>query len=107
MNRNLYPFYGPRARSFDFRQLSAFQTVLWDYRTQGHSARSHPLAAVREELRGLGLPTAREVVAAPNGCRMQYAGLVICRQQPGTAKGVTFLTLEDETGFAPPDSLQR
>jgi error-prone DNA polymerase len=87
--------------------LSAFQTVLWDYRTQGHSARSHPLAAVREELRGLGLPTAREVVAAPNGRRMQYAGLVICRQQPGTAKGVTFLTLEDETGFAPPDSLQR
>ena len=90
---------GEQEQPVDFRQLSAFQTVLWEYRTQGHSARSHPLAAVREELRGLGLPTAKEVVAARNGCRMQYAGLVICRQQPGTAKGVTFLTLEDETGF--------
>ena len=90
---------GEQELPVDFRQLSAFQTVLWDYRTQGHSARSHPLAAVREELRGLGLPTAKEVIAARNGRRMQYAGLVICRQQPGTAKGVTFLTLEDETGF--------
>ena len=90
---------GEQELPVDFRQLSAFQTVLWDYRTQGHSARSHPLAAVREELRSLGLPTAKEVIAARNGRRMQYAGLVICRQQPGTAKGVTFLTLEDETGF--------
>ena len=83
----------------DFRQLSAFQTVLWDYRTQGHSVRSHPLATVREELRSLGLPMAKEVVAACSGRQVRYAGLVICRQQPGTAKGVTFLTLEDETGF--------
>ena len=82
-----------------FRKLNAFQTVLWDYQTQGHSVRSHPLAALREELRTLGLPTAQEVVKAGNGRPMRYAGLVICRQQPGTAKGVTFLTLEDETGF--------
>jgi error-prone DNA polymerase len=34
-----------------------------------------------------------------DGRRMRYAGLVICRQQPGTAQGVTFMTLEDETGF--------
>ncbi|MCE5263703.1 MAG: error-prone DNA polymerase [Deltaproteobacteria bacterium] len=82
-----------------FRKLTAFQTVLWDYRTQGHSVRSHPLAAVRKELRALGLPTAKEVTAARHGRPMRYAGLVICRQQPGTAKGVTFLTLEDETGL--------
>jgi error-prone DNA polymerase len=86
-------------RPVDFRKLNAFQTVLWDYRTQGHSARSHPLAAVRRELSSLKLPTAREVVALRNGRRVDYAGMVICRQQPGTAKGVTFLTLEDETGF--------
>ena len=83
----------------DFRQLNAFQTVLWDYRTQGHSTRSHPLAAVREELRAMKLPTAREVADLSSGRRVSYAGLVICRQRPGTAKGVTFLTLEDETGF--------
>jgi error-prone DNA polymerase len=34
-----------------------------------------------------------------NGTRVHYAGLVICRQRPGTAKGVVFMTLEDETGF--------
>jgi error-prone DNA polymerase len=83
----------------DFQQLNDFQTVLWDYRTQGHSARSHPLAALRQELRSLRLPTAREVAATRNGLTVRYAGLVICRQRPGTANDVTFLTLEDETGF--------
>ena len=83
----------------DFQQLNDFQTVLWDYRTQGHSARSHPLAALRQELRALRLPTAREVAGTRNGLTVRYAGLVICRQRPGTANDVTFLTLEDETGF--------
>ncbi|MGD0232275.1 MAG: error-prone DNA polymerase [Syntrophorhabdales bacterium] len=83
----------------DFQRLNAFQTVLWDYRTQGHSARSHPLAALRKELGASRLPTAREVAASSNGRQVRYAGLVICRQRPGTAKNVTFLTLEDETGF--------
>jgi error-prone DNA polymerase len=88
-----------REQTVDFRDLNAFQTVLWDYHTQGHSTRSHPLAALREELRILKLPTAKEVAAAGNGQRVRYAGLVICRQRPGTANDVTFLTLEDETGF--------
>ena len=35
----------------------------------------------------------------PDGCRVRYAGMVICRQRPGNARGVTFMTLEDETGF--------
>jgi error-prone DNA polymerase len=39
------------------------------------------------------------VAQLPHGRRVRYAGAVICRQQPGTAKGVVFLTLEDETGF--------
>ena len=56
---------GVREGSMDFRKLSEFQTVLWDYRTQGHSVRSHPLATVRKELRALGLPTAREVICRP------------------------------------------
>ncbi|OPY05604.1 MAG: Error-prone DNA polymerase [Syntrophorhabdus sp. PtaB.Bin184] len=82
-----------------FQELNTFQTVQWDYRTQGHSARSHPLATVREELRSLKLPTAKEIAAGGNGKQVRYAGLVICRQRPGTAKDVTFLTMEDETGF--------
>jgi len=44
--------------------------------------------------------TAAELELLPNGARVAVAGLVICRQRPGTAKGVIFLTLEDETGIA-------
>ena len=39
------------------------------------------------------------MAALPHGRRVRYVGVVICRQRPGTASGVTFLTLEDETGF--------
>jgi error-prone DNA polymerase len=46
-----------------------------------------------------GLPDARTVASLRNGARVRYAGLVICRQRPGTAGGVVFMTLEDETGF--------
>jgi error-prone DNA polymerase len=82
-----------------FSRLTPLETVLWDYRTQSHSARAHPLATVRSAFRALGFPTAAEVEAMGHGRHVRYAGLVICRQRPGTARGVTFLTLEDETGF--------
>jgi len=82
-----------------FRDLTPAQQVLWDYRTSSHSSRGHPLAGVRSEMLRQGLRTAETVNALPNGTRTRYAGLVICRQQPGTSTGVTFYTLEDETGF--------
>lgn len=82
-----------------FAPLSAHAEVIWDYRRVQHSARGHPLQHVRRELQERRLPTAAEVAALPDGRRVRYAGLVICRQRPGTAKGVTFFTLEDETGF--------
>src|SRR4029450_2299115 len=52
-----------------------------------------------ERLSALGLPDARGIANTPNGRRVRYAGLVIVRQRPGTAKGVVFMTMEDETGF--------
>jgi error-prone DNA polymerase len=82
-----------------FAALDPFEEITWDYRTTYHSPRGHPLAPLRQELRHLGLPPAHEVTKKKDGQRARYAGLVICRQRPGTAKGVTFLTLEDETGF--------
>ena len=82
-----------------FRGLTGEQRVLWDYRTSRHSVRGHPLAAARAELRRRGLPDAKTLNRMRDGRRTEYAGLVICRQQPGTATGVTFYTLEDETGF--------
>jgi error-prone DNA polymerase len=86
-------------RSPDFEGLDAFQTITWDYRTTGHSPRGHPLAPLRQALRSRRLPEASRVASLPDGRRVRYAGLVICRQRPGTASGVVFMTLEDETGF--------
>ena len=83
----------------DFDPLDDFQAIDWDYRFSAHSTRGHPLAPLREALAAQNLPDARTVAGMPDGGRVRYAGLVICRQRPGTASGVTFMTLEDETGF--------
>jgi error-prone DNA polymerase len=53
----------------------------------------------RDALTREGWPDAAGVAALPNGARVRYVGMVICRQRPGTASGVTFFTLEDEAGF--------
>ncbi len=83
----------------DFDPLDDFQAIDWDYRFSAHSTRGHPLAPLREALAAQKLPDAHTVAGMPDGRRVRYAGLVICRQRPGTASGVTFMTLEDETGF--------
>ena len=82
-----------------FEPLTPFELVAWDYQASSHSTRGHPLASVRDALSARGIPDARAVTELPDGTRASYAGLVICRQRPGTASGVTFMTLEDETGF--------
>jgi DNA polymerase III alpha subunit len=82
-----------------FEKLGKLDEIFWDYRASDHSTRGHPLAPLRGELRSRGWPDARTVSRGRDGQRMDYVGIVICRQQPGTAAGVTFMTLEDETGF--------
>jgi error-prone DNA polymerase len=82
-----------------FDPLSRFETIAWDYRAASHSARAHPLEPLRAGLRAQGLPDAQGVSKMKDGTRTRYAGIVICRQRPGTASGVVFMTLEDETGF--------
>ena len=82
-----------------FEDLEDFETIAWDYQSASHSTRAHPLEPYRAALAAQGLPDALGVARMRNGRRARYAGLVICRQRPGTAAGVTFMTLEDETGF--------
>jgi error-prone DNA polymerase len=82
-----------------FESLNSFEEVKWDYHTTSHSPRRHPLAPMRASLTQQRLPDARTVGSMKNGEKVRYAGLVICRQRPGTAGGVVFMTLEDETGF--------
>jgi error-prone DNA polymerase len=88
-----------REKKPGFAPLTDFEEVNWDYRRTSHSTRRHPLEPMRATLTRHHLPDARTVASMKNRARIRYAGLVICRQRPGTAGGVVFMTLEDETGF--------
>jgi error-prone DNA polymerase len=70
-----------------------------DYRHVGVSLGRHPLILLRNKLGAAGVRTAREVAGLAPGARVRSAGLVITRQRPSSASGVTFVTLEDETGY--------
>ncbi len=80
------------------RPPSEGEDILADYASTRLSLRCHPLALLREELERRGVVTARQLWERPDGVQARVAGLVICRQRPMTAAGVTFVTLEDETG---------
>ena len=82
-----------------FTALDLYESIGWDYATMNLSAQGHPLEPLRAAMRAKRLPDAGEVRQMPDGRQTHYAGLVICRQRPGTASGVVFLTLEDEAGF--------
>ncbi|MHB0726986.1 error-prone DNA polymerase [Roseomonas mucosa] len=77
---------------------AAGQSVVLDYTATSLSLRQHPLALLREELRRLGLDDTRRLGTARPGSRIRLPGLVLMRQRPGTAKGVVFVTIEDEFG---------
>jgi error-prone DNA polymerase len=81
-----------------FDRLTRSEAILWDYRTSMHSVRGHPIECIRPELQKQRLPTADRVCGLRDGRKTKYVGMVICRQRPGSASGVTFYTLEDETG---------
>jgi len=69
-----------------------------DYQTAGLSLRAHPLQFQRERLDRLGICSASRLAALDDGRPVRVAGLVLMRQRPSTARGITFVTLEDETG---------
>ena len=73
--------------------------LIADYASLGLTLGPHPLALLRPRLRKMKLSSASELHALANGTRARAAGIVTCRQRPGTAKGVVFVTLEDETGY--------
>jgi error-prone DNA polymerase len=74
------------------------EEVVFDYAAVGLSLRSHPLALLRAQLAPRRLLTAQQMRDFPQGRLVRACGIVTMRQQPGTAKGVVFVTLEDETG---------
>ncbi|HUF19965.1 MAG TPA: error-prone DNA polymerase [Burkholderiales bacterium] len=74
------------------------QDIVADYANLGLTLGRHPLALLRPRLQRLRMSTAEELLRTPHGRTVRTAGLVTCRQRPGTASGVIFVTLEDETG---------
>jgi error-prone DNA polymerase len=83
-----------------FRPLSDAEEIAWDYRASDQSPRGHVMEQYRQRLAREGLPDAAGVSRVEHGQKVSLAGCAICRQMPGTAAGVLFMTLEDESGFA-------
>jgi error-prone DNA polymerase len=74
------------------------EDIVADYANLGLSLRRHPLALLRDQLTELHLCSAQDLHSAPHGVHTRTGGIVVTRQRPGSAAGVTFVTLEDETG---------
>ena len=75
------------------------QNIVGDYDSTGFTLGRHPLALFREHLDMYQVFTASQLSNIDNEAQAKVTGLVTCRQRPMTAAGVTFLTLEDESGF--------
>ncbi|MGN6113202.1 MAG: OB-fold nucleic acid binding domain-containing protein, partial [Luteimonas sp.] len=78
---------------------SAFEDTRADYASTGLTLGAHPLALLRRALQQRRYGRARDLEALEHGRHARHAGLVILRQRPQTASGVTFMTVEDETGL--------
>jgi error-prone DNA polymerase len=99
----------PLLRDLSFRALepeahlppmSLGEHVVEDYRHLSLSLKAHPVALLRHRLKEQSILRTEELAHVPSGRRVSTAGLVLVRQRPGSASGVIFLTLEDETGIA-------
>ena len=78
--------------------LEGWPAMIADYASTGLTTGTHPLGLLRDELGARGAVSTEDLKRLPHGLRVQIGGLVVARQRPGTAKGVAFLLLEDETG---------
>ena len=84
--------------SSPLRRMNVEERLVADYHGTGLTTGHHPMAYRREVLRDRGIKSALELRNLPHGKEATIAGCVITRQRPGTAKGLIFMTLEDETG---------
>jgi error-prone DNA polymerase len=87
------------------------ERLVADFRATGLTVGPHPMQYRRAEMKRMGIYRASDLAHMPNGRRLRIGGCVIARQRPGTAKGMMFMSLEDETGIAnaivAPDLLQK
>ncbi|WP_413667591.1 error-prone DNA polymerase [Mucilaginibacter sp. Mucisp86] len=80
--------------------MTQAEHVVQDYAATGLSVKAHPVSFLRQQLNMLQVTPTAGLPNLKNGDKIKVAGLVTVRQRPGTAKGILFITIEDETGFA-------
>ena len=104
--RNPVPLFADTDRTVtdeadpELPQMTPQQDVIQDYSTKGLTLKQHPVSFLRPQLKQLRVLPAEELDLHSSDRRVRVAGLVLMRQRPQTAAGVTFVTLEDETGIA-------
>ncbi len=96
--RSLFAGMSPPSATSPLPEMSALEETLTDYRASGISTGPHVMAHLRDRLALRGVLSATALRDVPNGRWVRTAGHVIVRQRPGSAHGICFLTLEDETG---------
>jgi error-prone DNA polymerase len=84
----------------ELKPMTAGGEVVKDYGHVGLTLRRHPVAFLRDDLRRRRIVTCAEAMQSPDGRWLTAAGIVLVRQMPGSAKGVIFITIEDDTGIA-------
>ncbi|HXR96666.1 MAG TPA: error-prone DNA polymerase [Terriglobales bacterium] len=87
------------ARTGPLPEMTPEEKMLADFRGSSLTLGPHPFALRRQELERQGVRTAAEIRRLPSGRRVRVAGMVLARQRPGTAKGIVFISLEDESGI--------
>ena len=80
--------------------MSASEHVVYDYAATSLSLKAHPVSFVREKLTQLHIISTASLASCKDGYEVKVAGLILVRQRPGTAGGICFMTIEDETGVA-------
>lgn len=88
----------PREEMISLPEMRLSEHVVQDYATTSLSLKAHPVSFIREKLAALRIISAAEIQNVRHGERVKVAGLILVRQRPGTASGICFVTLEDETG---------
>ena len=81
-------------------EMALSEHVVNDYQTLRLSLKAHPVSFLRDDLRSQRILACADIRGLVNGRRVKVAGVVLVRQRPGSAKGVVFMTIEDETGVA-------
>ena len=81
-------------------EMNLSEHVVHDYAATSFSIKAHPVSFVREQLEKLHIKSTKGLASSKDGDTVKVAGLILVRQRPGTAKGVCFITIEDETGTA-------